>query len=213
MPRTALILVSYVDALDEKELLTLSSEADYVICADGGQMIASRLGIRPDCVIGDFDSTTELIEMDCLTITYPVEKDITDSEAALLHAEESDCTDVLVYGGIGGRLDHTLGNLALLERFKDSFRSLRFQDHRNEVRLLRNETVTLMKDPRYPYFGLAVLDQDSPLVTIHGAHYDLESFPLPRATTRGISNEIEEDSAVITIEGGSAFLVRSSDSE
>ena len=213
MPRTALIIVSYVDALDEKDLLTLSSEADYVICADGGQMIASALGIRPDCVIGDFDSTTELIEMDCLTITYPIEKDITDSEAALLHAEEAGCTDVLVYGGIGGRLDHTLGNLALLERFKDSFDSLRFKDHRNEVRLLRNETVTITKDPQYHFFGLAVLDKDTPQVTIRGAHYNLDAYPLPRATTRGISNEVEEDTASITIEGGSAFLVRSSDSK
>lgn len=213
MSRTALILVSYVDALDEKELLSLSSEAEYLICADGGQMIASKLGIRPDCVIGDFDSTNELIEMDCLTITYPVEKDITDSEAALLHAEEAGCTDVLVYGGIGGRLDHTLGNLALLEQFKDSFQSLRFQDHRNEVRLLSNETVTITADPRYHYFGLAALDKESPLVTIRGAHYNLEEFPLPRATTRGISNEIEEDAATITVRNGSAFLVRSSDSK
>ena len=113
MYNKALIILSFVEKIDVSHLNAISSISDYIICADGGVDIAKTYGIMPDCVIGDFDSTINSNRLDCLYITLPSEKDFTDTEAAINHAIELGIRDITVYGGIGGRLDHTLGNVGL----------------------------------------------------------------------------------------------------
>ena len=71
MSKKCLIILSYVDHPSDRLLYQLTEDADYIICADGGQMIARNFNIIPDAVIGDFDSTTIDQRFDCLYITYP----------------------------------------------------------------------------------------------------------------------------------------------
>lgn len=87
---------------------------DLVIAADAGYRACQREGIVPDLLLGDFDSM-EPPEGFAQLLRLPVEKDDTDTLAAIRAGLERGCTDFRIYGGTGGkRLDHTLANLQSL---------------------------------------------------------------------------------------------------
>lgn len=62
---------------------------DYVVCADGGLRLAKRLGVRPQLIVGDFDSGKDPASCpDPLfegvpVLRVPSEKDDTDTKLGL----------------------------------------------------------------------------------------------------------------------------------
>ena len=95
------------------ELVRRPEPGDYVIAADGGYLACKRRGIVPDLLLGDFDSMEEPADFPKV-LRLPVEKDDTDTFLAAKYALERGCRAFHIYGGTGGRLDHTLANLQLL---------------------------------------------------------------------------------------------------
>ena len=87
---------------------------DLVIAADAGYRVCQTAGVVPDVILGDFDSM-EAPKAGDRIVRLPVEKDDTDTLAAVKLGLERGCTDFYLYGGTGGkRLDHTLANLQTL---------------------------------------------------------------------------------------------------
>ena len=87
----------------------------FVICADGGYDNAVRFGIRPDLVIGDFDSAKQRPPKEVRTVTLPVHKDVTDTMGAVLVGQKLGMTSFVLTGCLGGdRFDHSVGNLNVL---------------------------------------------------------------------------------------------------
>lgn len=211
MQNTCLILLSYMECVTPDMAQELAESADYIIAADGGQNRAREFGLQPDCVIGDFDSTTLNEDFDCLYITYPAEKDLTDTEAALTHALEKGCRNVILLGGMGGRLDHTMGNIGLLDKYYNSFDHMEFIDGKNRMELLKDSGRTLKRDARYKYFGLFSLNAEASGIDIRGAKYELTGASLERASTLGVSNEFSEDTVEICVREGTLLIVRSAD--
>lgn len=211
MQNTCLILLSYMECITPDMAQELAETADYIIAADGGQNRAREFGLQPDCVIGDFDSTTLNEDFDCLYITYPAEKDLTDTEAALTHALEKGCRNVILLGGMGGRLDHTMGNIGLLDKYYNSFDHIEFIDGKNRMELLKDSGHTLKRDARYKYFGLVSLNAEASGIDIRGAKYELTGASLERASTLGVSNEFSEDTVDIYVREGTLLIVRSAD--
>lgn len=211
MQNTCLILLSYMECVTPDMAQELAEPADYIIAADGGQNRAREFGLQPDCVIGDFDSTTLNEDFDCLYITYPAEKDLTDTEAALTHALEKGCRNVILLGGMGGRLDHTMGNIGLLDKYYNSFDHMEFIDGKNRMELLKDSGRTLKRDARYKYFGLVSLNAEASGIDIRGAKYELTGASLERASTLGVSNEFSEDTVEIYVREGTLLIVRSAD--
>lgn len=206
-----LIILSYMESVDASLAQSIAEKASYIIAADGGQNRAREFALQPDCVIGDFDSTTLNEEFDCIYITYPTEKDITDTEAALDHAREKGYSRVIVLGGIGGRLDHTLGNIGMLCKYSSQFRHLLFLDGKNSMELLQNSQRTLKRNNRYKYLGLVSLDEVATGIDIVGAKYELHEGVLPRASTLCVSNEFKEDQVTVRVRNGRVLILRSSD--
>ena len=211
MHNTCLILLSYMECVTPEMAQDLAETADYIIAADGGQNRAREFGLQPDCVIGDFDSTTLNEDFDCLYITYPAEKDLTDTEAALTHALEKGCRNVILLGGRGGRLDHTMGNIGLLDKYYSAFDHMEFIDGKNKMELLKDSGRTLKRDARYKYFGLVSLNAEASGIDIRGAKYKLTGASLERASTLGVSNEFSEDTVEIYVREGTLLIVRSAD--
>lgn len=211
MQNTCLILLSYMECVTPDMAQELAESADYIIAADGGQNRAREFGLQPDCVIGDFDSTTLNEDFDCLYITYPAEKDLTDTEAALTHALEKGCRNVILLGGMGGRLDHTMGNIGLLDKYYSAFDRMEFIDGKNKMELLKDSGRTLKRDARYKYFGLVSLNAEASGIDIRGAKYELTGASLERASTLGVSNEFSEDTVEIYVREGTLLIVRSAD--
>lgn len=211
MQNTCLTLLSYMECVTPDMAQDLAETADYIIAADGGQNRAREFGLQPDCVIGDFDSTTLDEDFDCIYITYPAEKDLTDTEAALTHALEKGCRNVILLGGMGGRLDHTMGNIGLLDKYYSSFDHMEFIDGKNRMELLKDSDRTLKRDARYKYFGLVSLNAEASGIDIRGAKYELTGASLERASTLGVSNEFKEDTVEIRVQDGTLLIVRSAD--
>ena len=86
---------------------------DFYICCDSGLKHRPGLSITPNLIVGDFDSHTNP-HLDTETIVLPCEKDDTDTVFAVKEALKRGFQDFLLIGVIGGRLDHTLGNVSLL---------------------------------------------------------------------------------------------------
>ena len=89
-----------------------------IIGIDRGAYLAIREGVEPLCAIGDFDSVNaqelEVIKAHCPLEILPTHKDETDSEKGVYYALEQGYRHIILYGGLGGRMDHTLANLYLI---------------------------------------------------------------------------------------------------
>ena len=88
---------------------------DYIICADSGYKYAERLGIKPDLLLGDFDSYSAKGDESETVITLPTEKDDTDAMYAAKYAVKNGFEEIVLAGGIGGREDHTKGAVSVLK--------------------------------------------------------------------------------------------------
>jgi len=87
-----------------------------IIAADGGFNHCIDKGITPHVLVGDLDSVRkEAFSKKGLEVhRYDRDKDFTDLEGALKVARISEVSRVIIYGGLGGRIDHTLYNIYLL---------------------------------------------------------------------------------------------------
>lgn len=179
-----------------------------VFCADGGYTNARVAGLKPDFLIGDWDSGTRP-ELDVPCVTLPVEKDMTDLQAAMDEALARGVTDLLLCGCTGGRLDHTASNLLLLEWLEEHGGQGMVVDEDNEVRLLVPGVYSLKDYPHYHYLSLVPLDHKVSGVTLRGTKYPLERAELRRGDTLSISNEPRDPHMEITIGDGRALLIRS----
>ena len=115
MARTV-IITSYLEyPLDVAALLRPD---DVIVCLDGGFDIAQRLAITPDVLLGDFDSIKGPLPESGIEIRrYPPEKDYTDLEIALRTLDPEQTPNLLIIGGLGGRLDQTMVNIQMLQRY------------------------------------------------------------------------------------------------
>ena len=84
-----------------------------VIAADGGLTHLEAAGLAPDLVVGDFDSLGRIPEGENVIVT-PAEKDDTDMLLAVKLALQRGCDELFLYGGMGGRFEHSLANLQAL---------------------------------------------------------------------------------------------------
>ena len=178
-----------------------------VFCADGGVRNARAAGLRPDYLIGDWDSGGAP-EGDVPCITLPVEKDMTDLQAAVDQALELDYRELLLCGCTGGRLDHTASNLVLLEWIADHGGRALLVDADNEVRLLDSGVLRLTNRPCYHYLSLVPLDRRVTGVTLRGLKYPLTDAVLTRGDTLSVSNEPLGDEVEICLSAGRALLTK-----
>ena len=179
-----------------------------VFCADGGVRHARTAGLEPDYLIGDWDSGGAP-ESDVPCVTLPVEKDMTDLQAAAAQALELGYGELLLCGCTGGRLDHTASNLVLLEWIRHRQGQARIVDEDNEVRLLSPGTLILEDVPSYRYLSLVPLDRTLIGVTLRGVKYPLTGATLTRGDTLSVSNEPAGGPMTFTLGAGRALLIRS----
>lgn len=195
----------------EKSLIREIKSAKYVIGVDRGAYWLVRQSIVPNIAIGDFDSVSarefQTIKNKVKRIErYPKEKDATDMELAVKHALSLHPKEVIIYGAIGSRLDHTMGNVHLLERLGDIGV---IRDANNEVCLVSGRLV-LQKNSRYRYVSVLPFTETVEL-TLTGFLYTVSHARIRRSQTLGVSNEIRENQAIIDVHRGKALVMRSRD--
>ncbi len=181
---------------------------DYIIACDGGLETIDKLEISPNVLIGDFDSTdNKILERynNVDKIEFPAEKDFSDFEAVLFYCEKLDFDEIFVFGVIGGRLDHTLSNVHLLNKNKHF--NLKYIDKDNEI-FVANESIVIKKSKDYLSF---ISSSKKCVISIQGVKYELFEHDISDSSTFTISNEIVDDNAILTIHEGSVMVILSND--
>lgn len=218
-----MILTSHFEGSD---LFSIDKTAyDAIICADRGLQVAEAMdlfGDVPVYLIGDYDSGSPPTEAERAAasglVVLPAVKDVTDSEAAIDLAVSKGFDVIHVYGGLGGRFDHTMGNLGMLAKYVEDPRvdELWFEDGQNRVFLKTPGTFRVPArgpENRFDYFGLIAYGGAVEGLTITGAKYPLAGHTLTPDTTLGVSNEVAKGSpfAEVTHTKGHLLVILSRD--
>lgn len=183
----------------------LADQADYILCADGGLRHARALGLVPDLVIGDFDSGKRPDRGEVITLRPG--KDDSDLMCCAREAMRRGCTSLTVCCASGGRIDHFLSNLSLLEYLYGCGIEGLFCDKQNRIRFHGGGQNTYRRDTRYQYVGIIPLDACLHGVTLTGLKYPLTDAEVRRDHVITISNEPIADEYTICIVEGRALVV------
>jgi len=183
---------------------TMPDAADCVIAADGGYAVCCREGIVPRFVIGDFDSLGTVPDAPN-TVVVPVEKDDTDMMLAVKKGLELGCREFYLYGGTGGRLDHTIANLQTLLYIARHGGCGWLYDKAARYTALENGTLWL-NARETGILSVFSMDGKSEGVSISGAKYPLEHGTLTADFPLGVSNHFVGQPVTVSVEKG-ALLV------
>lgn len=185
-------------------------DGDIVIAADSGYKNALLLGVKVDIFVGDFDSYEGELPDTVEVIELPREKDLTDTQVAFGVALKMGADNIYIIGGLSGRLDHTLSNLAILEDAEARKVGAVIADGYNRVRYLKNSSIIIAKTD-YRYIGLLTVGEKASGVEIDGVKYPLKNAKLNRREQYAVSNEITGNCAFIAVRKGGIFIIESRD--
>ncbi len=176
-----------------------------ILCADGGYTALQQAGILPDAVLGDFDSLGYLPAHPNL-IRHPVEKDDTDMALAVQYGRDRGFRRFLLYGGMGGRTDHTLGNLALLQQMAiRKEQGWLFGNGEVFTAISQGQTLRFPKE-MHGIFSVFAAGGVAEGVTLEGFKYPLDRATLSPAVPLGVSNEFTGAPASVSVEAGTLLL-------
>ncbi len=181
-----------------------------IICADGGIVHTHEIGVECDVWLGDGDSLQNSDICAKEKISFPVKKDYTDTDLAVELALERGYTDIIILGGIGGRLDHEFSHFCLLKKIADRGAVGSLIDEKNTV-TIKNESFRVYPDGRqhisfFPYGG------DVENFSVKGLKYAAEGMLLECDKAQASSNSFEGDNVgEITFDKGTLLVITSDD--
>lgn len=176
---------------------------DIVIAADAGLQHCREAGVRPDIILGDFDSLEALPETEAEIRRLPVEKDDTDTLAAVRAVLAEGCGEIYLYGGTGGRrLDHTLANLqTLLFIRRQGARGWMYGDDFLWT-VIENEAMTIKRTTDWALFSAFCLGDRAEGVDEEGFQYPLRDAVLTPEFPLGVSNHMMKDEVCVRVRRG-----------
>jgi thiamine pyrophosphokinase len=210
MHQTRAVIFVNGDLPDPAAAARLIREDDFLIAADGGLRHAQTMGFVPDLLIGDLDSVSpedvaELRARNVPVQQFPPAKDETDIELALMTALDAGYQHIILLGALGGRIDHTLGNLSLLTNTALRDADVRLDDGLIEAFIIWQTGVVWGQAG--DLVSLLPVDAVVQGVTTEGLEYALRNETLRRHQGRGISNVLLDEIAKITITDGMLFCI------
>lgn len=178
---------------------------DYVVCADGGYIYALKAGLKVSLIVGDFDSSKYPFKPDCEVIKLPVAKNDTDMHYCVKECVKRGFSSFLLYGGTGGRTDHSFANLCSLYYLaeKGCRGVLEDKDYSCIVMKGGKLEITNEKGKGFSIFPFGCADCR---VSLKGFMYELENGVLSAGFPVGVSNTIVSDKAVVAVHRGTALI-------
>ena len=176
-------------------------EGDFVIAADGGYGTLSVRQTAMDLVVGDFDSMGFRPDHPKV-VDLPVEKDDTDMMAAIRLGWDRGYRTYRLYGGTGGRVDHTLANLQSLLYLRRRGARGWMYDRDFLWTVIENESLTVERTVEWGLLSVFCLGANASGVDEEGVQYPLKDALLTADFPLGVSNHILEPAARITVRQG-----------
>lgn len=182
---------------------------DLRIAADGGYKNAMLLGEKVDVLLGDFDSYTDKLPDVKEILKVPAEKDFTDTQMAINEALARGADEIVIIGGLDGRLDHALANVSILaELWKMRVHTV-ITDGKNRVRYMDSSS-TLIAKSHFTYVSVIALSEKLKGVSIEGCKYPLDNKTVLRSEpSLTVSNEIVGNCALISVRRGQCLIIES----
>lgn len=215
-----IVIVSGGKVEDDFALSVLESyENEYIIAVDKGMEFLYRHEIMPSYIVGDFDSVKKEIgdyyrnETQVPIREYVPAKDASDTEIAIRLAMTLGCSELIILGATGGRIDHLWANVqCLMIPFKAGV-DAKIMDSQNLIYLIGDE-VHLKKEEAFgTYFSLFPLGTEAYGLTIKGAKYPLYNHTLTPYDSLCVSNEFKDDEVVIDFHAGTVILMQTRDAK
>lgn len=192
-------------AVEMKNNFPKPDKDDLIIAADAGYLNVQKAGLRPDVIIGDFDSS-EKPSTDTPIETFPILKDDTDTMLAIKYGFNSGYKRFAIYGGLGGeRTDHTVANIQSLAYIADHGGEGFLVGENETFTLIKNSSITLHSEKGktlsvFAYGGIAEG------ISIKGAVYETDNLTLTPFFPLGVSNKLKENSATVGVKSGCVLI-------
>lgn len=211
------VVVSAGEIADYERVRSFIPDDAPIIAADAGYYHLEKLGLEPTAVVGDFDSLEPGTTRCFPCISYPPEKDDTDTILAIKLGLERGCTSFILLGACGGRLDHTFANLTALAFLRENDARGIIIDGRSAAFLMcQGEEYRPAYDDLLSSFGETIsvfpFAVEAACVSQTGVKYPLDCYELNATFPLGVSNKITElDKCCITVHWGKILIIRASD--
>lgn len=199
------------------EQVLRDGEYEEILGVDKGLDFLYHHKITPTYILGDFDSVSEealnyfMKQEDIQVRRFNPEKNATDTQIAVELALEIGSREITILGATGTRLDHVLGNLSVLGLAMEQGVSCTLLDPWNKVEMIKEKQI-LKKCEQYGTFvSLIPYAGEVKGITLKGFKYPLFNHTFSSFDSLGISNEIVEESAVITFNEGILIMIQSKD--
>ena len=195
----------------QKFMDKLVSENTVCLCADGGANFAFRYRKVPKMIIGDLDSIEEKVlkfykNENVLIKKFPKDKDFTDFELILKEIEKIEenknyLEKIFVVGGLGKRIDMTLSNLFIMEKYQN----LVFLQENEEIFYTENPFV--LKNKKGGEFSIIPISEKVEKLTLKGFKFETDKIDVKRESSRLVSNVICENEASVEFESGKLIII------
>lgn len=200
------VIVGGADIANYVRIKSGLKDNDFIVFCDSGLKHMNKLAATPSLIVGDFDSH-ENPHLDIETIVLPCEKDDTDTFFAVKEAIKRGYREFLLIGVVGARLDHTLGNVYILEHLDELGLKGKIIDDYSEMELVSSEPAYI--EDAYAFFSLLNITGTAKGITIENAKYPLIDGEITCGYQYGISNEvILGEVAKIIVGEGKLLLIK-----
>ncbi len=197
--------ICHIVAACETGALPARRDGDLVIAADAGYLHLAAQGIKPDLVVGDFDSLGFVPQGEAI-VRHPARKDDTDTLLAIKLGLERGYRRFHLYGCLGGRLDHTVANLQALGYLcAHGARGFLIGD-RETATLMRNTSLRF-RDSARGTLSVFAHGGEARDVTLDGLSYPLDRAVLTPDFPLGVSNEFTGVPATVQVGDGALLVV------
>ena len=191
----------------EAKCKNLKSEEDsFIVCADGGYILARTHGIKPDVMIGDFDTYTGRMPEGVETVKYPPEKDDTDTMLAVKLCLERGYNDITIAGGLGARLDHTFANIQVLRYImKQGAIGTLYDD--DQYAVLQGPGIKVYDSMEGRVFSAFAFTEECTGVNLKGFKYPMKNGVIKSSFPIGISNRMTGKSGIVSLDSGVLLII------
>ena len=189
----------------------LVSENTVCFCADGGANFAFKYGKIPKVIIGDLDSIEKKVlgyykSKNILIKKFPKDKDFTDFELILkeinkISKNKNFVEKIFVVGGLGKRIDMTLSNLFIMEKYKN----LVFLQENEEI--FYAEKSFVLKNKKECEFSIIPISEKVEKLTLKGFKFETDKIDVKRESSRLVSNVILENVASVEFKNGKLIII------
>ena len=199
------VIVAAAKIKNYSKIRKFLSKDDFYIFCDAGLKHCKKLKVKPDLIVGDFDSIKKP-STSIETIVLPVEKDDADTFFAVKEALKRGFTNFLLLGCIGERFDHSLCNVSVLLHLYSRGAECVLIDDYSKMKIVGEKPIFVADT--CSYFSLMNVDGNASGITIKNAKYELNNGEIKSDFMYGSGNEVlPGKKAEISVKKGRMLLV------